>query len=68
MFLDPDQAASGVFDVLCFDTVKTMGWLASDLHGFVFQYYHFAGLVEISNYPWLCSWHLPLGRALPPND
>jgi hypothetical protein len=46
MFLNPDQAAFGVVDVLCFDTVKTMAWLSSDLRDFGFHYYRFAELVE----------------------
>lgn len=47
MFLNPNQAAFGVVDVLCFDTVKTMAWLSSDLRDFGFHYYRFAELVEI---------------------
>jgi hypothetical protein len=55
MFLDPDQAAFGASAMLCFNTVKTMAWLASDFQGLVFQHYCNGGLAEIFYTPWLLS-------------
>jgi hypothetical protein len=55
MLSSPDQSASDVSDVLCFDNTKTMVWPASDLHAIVLQHYRDAKLAEIFDSPWLLS-------------